>query len=159
MYLSTATSSATKRTSLRRKEGGKRRQLLLTSPLPQPSQASLCKMLYDMLCYDAQREDRINKREKSARRRCTKPRRAIGFFRKEQKQKRFIYHATPYGLTKSFFIRLTGCSSIPGKHILFCSSPPSAPTPPSTLSASPHLVLLIGQFSHRRYRFRGNRDA
>lgn len=67
--------------------------------------------------------------------------------------------AAHQGLTKSLFIFLTGCSKMPGKHILSSSKAPSLPGPPSVCSASPHRCMLMGQLSHLRYRLRGKREA
>jgi hypothetical protein len=61
--------------------------------------------------------------------------------------------------SKSFSIRLTGWSSIPGIHILFSCNFPSNPTPPSVFSASPQFCFTMGQLSHLRYKLRGKRLA
>ena len=64
-----------------------------------------------------------------------------------------------YSLTTSLFIFLTGCSNIPGKHILPSCMRPSAPGPPSVSASSPQRCLLMGQFNHLLYRLRGNLEA
>ena len=105
---------------------------------------------------------------------CPKP---ISFIslRKEKKEVSIIPHhrhphtphlgipsqhtsSNPY-LTLSLFIFLTGCNSIPGKHILFSSLHPSAPGPPSIFSFAAHSWLAICMPNHLLYNLRGNCDA